>query len=90
MTKLKRRKSSKLFSAPRKKSRGKAQRMELVNSGIAVLSLFLIAFIFSFSGRQTQGGVPIEVKFPSMPNVPQLAVDVYDANPVLDLSLIHI
>lgn len=87
MTKLKRRKSSKLFSTPRKKSRGKAQRMELVNSGIAVLSLFLIAFIFSFSGRQTQGGVPIEVKFPSMSNVPQLAVDLYATNPVLDIEI---
>jgi hypothetical protein len=87
VTKLKRRKSFKLFSTPRKKSRGKAQRMGLVNSGIAILSLLLVAFIFSFSGRQTQSGVPIEVKFPSMPNTPKLAVDVYDANPVLDIEI---
>ena len=66
MAKLKRRKSSIFFSTPgSKKSRGKkSQRMGLINAAIAVMSLLLVAFIFSFSGRQTQSGVPIEVKFP--------------------------
>ena len=50
MAKLKRRKSAKLFSTPRKKSRGKAQRTGLINTAIAVMSLLLVAFIFSFSG----------------------------------------
>lgn len=87
MSKLKRRKSSKLFSTPRKKSRGKVKRMGLVNAGIAVLSLLLVAFIFSFSGRQTQSGVPIEVKFPSMLDTPKLATEIYEANPVLDVEI---
>ena len=69
MAKIKRRKSSKLFSTPRKKTRGnKVKQMGLINAGIAVLSLLLVAFIFSFSGNQIQMGVPIEVKFPSMPD----------------------
>ena len=88
MSKIKRRKSSKLFSTPRKKSRGsKAKKMGLVNSGIAVMSLLLVAFIFSFSDRQTQIGVPIEVKFPSMPDTPKLATEIYEANPVLDIQI---
>ena len=77
MAKIKRRKSSKLFSSPRKKTRGsKFNQMGLVNSGIAVMSLLLVAFIFSFSERQVQSGVPIEVKFPSMPNTPKLATEI--------------
>jgi hypothetical protein len=88
VAKSKRRKSSKLFSTPRKKSRGKkAQRMGLINAGIAVMSLLLVAFIFSFSGRQTQMGVPIEVKFPSMPDTPKLATEIYDANPMMDVEI---
>ena len=89
MSKIKRRKSSKLFSTPRKKSRGsKAKKMGLVNSGIAVMSLLLVAFIFSFSDRQTQTGVPIEVKFPSMPDTPELsATALYEANPLLDIQI---
>ncbi len=59
----------------------------VVNSGIAILSLLLIAFIFSFSSRQTQNGVPIEVKFPSLPNAPRLAVEVYENNPVLEIDI---
>ncbi len=47
--------------------------MGLVNTGIAVMSLLLVAFIFSFSGRQTQSGVPIEIKFPALPATPKPA-----------------
>ena len=68
MAKLKRSKSFKKISGTRKNSRGKKQRMGLINTGIAVMSLLLVAFIFSFSGRQTQSGIPIEVKFPSLPD----------------------
>ena len=88
MAKLKRRKSSIFFSTPSKKSRGKkVQRMGLINAAIAVMSLLLVAFIFSFSGKQTQSGVPIEVKFPSMPDAPKLATEIYSANPVLDIEI---
>ena len=88
MAKIKRRKSSKLFSSPRKKTRGsKFNQMGLVNSGIAIMSLLLVAFIFSFSERQVQSGVPIEVKFPSMPDAPKLATEIYESNPLLDIQV---
>lgn len=79
-----------MFSTPRKRTVGKPRRKLsgiVVNSGIAILSLLLIAFIFSFSSRQTQSGVPIEVKFPSLPNAPKLAVEVYAKNPVLEIDI---
>ena len=88
MAKIKRRKSSKLFSSPRKKTRGsKFNQMGLVNSGIAIMSLLLVAFIFSFSERQVQSGVPIEVKFPSMSDTPKLATEIYESNPLLDIQV---
>ena len=61
--------------------------MGLVNSGIAIMSLLLVAFIFSFSERQVQSGVPIEVKFPSMPDTPKLATEIYESNPLLDIQV---
>ena len=61
--------------------------MGLINSGIAVMSLLLVAFIFSFSDRQTQTGVPIQVKFPTMPDTPKLATELYAADPVLDIQI---
>ena len=61
--------------------------MGLVNSGIAVMSLLLVAFIFSFSDRQTQTGVPIQVKFPTMSDTPKLATELYAADPVLDIQI---
>lgn len=59
----------------------------LINAAIAVLSLILLAFIFSFSNRQTRHGVPIEVQFPEHPDQPQLAVEIYQQNPVLDIEV---
>ena len=51
------------------------------------MSLLLVAFIFSFSERQVQSGVPIEVKFPSMPDTPKLATEIYESNPLLDIQV---
>lgn len=90
MAKLKRRNKSKLFSPSHKRSKGKARRDvqgTLINSGIAVLSLLLIAFIFSFGNRQTRSGVPIEVRFPSLPDSTKLATEVYEKNPVLEIDV---
>ena len=87
MAKLKRSKSFKIFSGTRKNSRGKKKRMGLINTGIAVMSLLLVAFIFSFSGRQTQSGIPIEVKFPSLPDTPKLAIDIYEENPIFEVEV---
>jgi len=59
----------------------------LVNSAIAILSLLLLAFIFSFSNRQIQTGVPIEITFPSLPDTPKLAIEIYEENPILDIEV---
>ena len=59
----------------------------LVNSAIAILSLLLLAFIFSFSNRQIQTGVPIEITFPSLPDTPKLAIEIYEQNPILDIEV---
>ena len=59
----------------------------LVNSAIAILSLLLLAFIFSFSNRQIQTGVPIEITFPSIPDTPKLAIEIYEENPILDIEV---
>lgn len=89
MAKLKRRKS-KLFSSSYKKSKGRVYTGfpdSVVNAGIAILSLLLLAFIFSFSSRQTRGGVPIEVHFPVSSNNKILAADIYNSNPILDIDV---
>lgn len=89
MAKIKRRKKNKfLFSS---KTSRPAKRRDikgtLVNSAIVILSLLLVAFIFSFSNRQVQTGVPIEITFPSLPDTPKLAVEIYEQNPILDIEV---
>ena len=62
--------------------------MGIINAGIAVMSVLLFAFIFSFSNRQTQTGVPIKaVTFPSSNETPKLATEIYEANPFLDIEV---
>ena len=89
MGKLKSLKIFKIFSTfSREKTHVvKAQKMGVINSAIAILSLLLVAFIFSFSDRQTQSGVPIEVKFPTMDDTPKLATEIYEENPVMDIQI---
>lgn len=89
MGKLKSLKIFKGFSTSSRKNpySGKAQKMGLINSAIAILSLLLVAFIFSFSNRQTQSGIPIEVTFPTMSDAPKLATEIYEANPVMDIQI---
>ena len=66
----------------------KARQMGIVNAGIGVMSVLLFAFIFSFSTRQTQTGVPIKaVTFPTSDEAPKLATEIYEANPVLDIEV---
>jgi hypothetical protein len=81
-----RRKKSRLFSRKHsKKKRGAPKQGTLINSAIAVLSIFLIAFIFSFSQRTAQKGIPIEVTFPALPD-PGTAEEIY-IPPVLDIEV---
>ena len=72
------------FNLNRKKKSNtkKAKQMGIVNAGIGV------AFIFSFSNRQTQTAVPIKaVTFPTSDEAPKLATEIYEANPVLDIEV---
>ena len=89
MAKISPRKSSR-FNLNRKKNSKvkKAKQMGIINAGIAIMSVLLFAFIFSFSNRQTQTGVPIKtVTFPSSNETPKLATEIYEANPVLDIEV---
>ena len=53
-----------------------------------ILLAILFAFIFSFSSRQSQSGVPIRaVTFPTTDEVPKLATEIYEANPILDIEV---
>jgi hypothetical protein len=81
-----RRKKSKLFSKkPSKRIKGKSKQGAVINSAIAVLSLFLIAFIFSFSQRTAQNGVSINVTFPALPE-PKTPLEIY-VPPVQDIEI---
>jgi len=89
VSKISLRKSSRYNLNRKKKSKvKKAKQMGIINAGIAVMSVLLFAFIFSFSNRQTQTGVPIKaVTFPSSNETPKLATEIYEANPVLDIEV---
>ena len=89
MAKISPRKSSRFNLNRKKKSKvKKAKQMGIIKAGIAVMSVLLFAFIFSFSNRQTQTGVPIKaVTFPSSNETPKLATEIYEANPVLDIEV---
>ena len=81
-------KNSSLFSKKKKSKRGGHKDLQgsLINSAIVVLSLLLVAFIFSFTTRQTHHGVPIKVTFPALPEQPRLAVEIYEQKPVMDIE----
>ena len=84
MTKLKKKKRISFLSKKKKKN-----EMGLINSGIAIMSLLVVAFIFSFSNRQSQTGVPIQiVKFPSTDKAHELsAIQIYNDNPLMDIEI---
>lgn len=47
----------------------------------------LVAFIFSFSNRQTQSGVPIEITFPDLTKTSINAVDIFEQNPIHNIQV---
>jgi hypothetical protein len=59
----------------------------IINTAIVILSLLVVAFIFSFSRQYTQSGIPIEVSFPAEPEPARLAVEIYEQNPILDIEV---
>ncbi len=89
MAKLRRRKKNRFLFSTRsnKLKKPKSCQGTILNSAIVALSLLLIAFIFSFSNRQIQTGVPIEVTFPAETDTPKLAMEIYEQNPILDIEI---
>jgi hypothetical protein len=92
MTKKSRQKHSRFAtSKTRKNTTGKHKiKNTLMNSIVGILSLLLIVFIYSFSKKYTQTGVSmntLEVTFPSFPDQPELAKDLYEQNPVLEIEV---
>ncbi len=59
----------------------------LLNGLIGVLSIFLIAFIYSISQKSVRNGVSMDVTFPETSDQSLLAVDIYEENPVLDIEV---
>jgi len=59
----------------------------LMNTSIGVLSILLIAFIFSIAQRTTQGGIAMQPLFPDNSEQALLAVDIYEENPILDIEV---
>ncbi|HIC38585.1 MAG TPA: LytR family transcriptional regulator [Candidatus Marinimicrobia bacterium] len=89
MARIKRRKNNKFFFSSKSFRPAKRRDIKgsLINSAIVILSLLLVAFIFSFSNRQIQTGIPIEITFPSLPETPKLAVAIYEQKPILDIEV---
>ena len=89
MARIKRRKNNKFFFSSKSSRPAKRRDIKgsLINSAIVILSLLLVAFIFSFSNRQIQTGLPIEITFPSLPETPKLAVAIYEQKPILDIEV---
>lgn len=82
------RKKSSFFNKKKKSKKGSRKDLQgtIINSAIVVLSLLLVAFIFSFTTKQTHNGVPIEITFPDIPE-PRLAVEIYEKKPVMDIEV---
>jgi len=89
LARIKRRKNNKFFFSSKSFRPAKRRDIKgsLINSAIVILSLLLVAFIFSFSNRQIQTGIPIEITFPSLPETPKLAVAIYEQKPILDIEV---
>ena len=83
------RKKSSFFNKKKKSKKGSRKDLQgsIINSAIVVLSLLLVAFIFSFTTKQAHNGVPIEITFPDIPNQPRLAVEIYEKKPIMDIEV---
>ena len=75
-----------IFTKSRKKKR-RSSGDTLLNSAIAVLSVVLIVFIISFSGRYTRGGLQIDTASLNQQSEPLLATQYYEMNPIQDIEI---
>ena len=70
---------------PKKKS--KPQTKFVYNIFIIVLTVVFIGFIYSFAQKSFRGGVTLQNSQLSANQKTQLAVDLYEENPILDIKV---
>ena len=70
---------------PKKKS--KSQTKFVYNISIAVLAIVVIGFIYSFAQKSWTGGVSLQNPQLSANQKAQLAIDLYEENPILDIKV---
>ncbi len=89
MTPAKRKKNKLLSFLSGTGSKKKRRNLQdiLLNGSIAILSLILIAFIISFTGRYTRGGLEIDTASLDQVSEPMLATEYYEMNPILDIEV---
>ena len=54
---------------------------------IGIIGILLLSFIYSFSKKTTQTGVPVEVQFPNSNEPKMLAKEVYQKNPMQKIKI---
>ncbi len=70
---------------PKKKS--KSQTKFVYNVLIVVLAIVVIGFIYSFAQKSFSNGVTLQNPQLSTNQEEQLALDIYEANPILDIKV---
>tara|TARA_Y100000816_G_scaffold238282_1_gene184387 strand:+ start:292 stop:843 length:552 start_codon:yes stop_codon:yes gene_type:complete len=59
---------------------------KILNGGIALMTIFLVGFIFSFSTKIIQNGNIDKVQFPAM-SISESAEEIYESNPLLNIDI---
>ena len=85
MAKIKRNKSPKSLLSKNKKNKTQSSD-KILNGGIALMAIFLVGFIFSFSTKIIQNGDIDKVQFPAM-SISESAEEIYESNPLLDIDI---
>lgn len=69
------------------KKKSKPQTKFIYNVLIVVLAVFVIGFIYSFALKSFSGGVTLQTPQLSANQKEQLALDLYEENPILDIKI---
>ena len=69
------------------KKKAKSQTTFIYNILIVVLAVIIIGFIYSFAQKSFSGGVTLQNPQLSTNQKAQLAVDLYEENPILDIKV---
>ena len=72
---------------PKKKSKLNRQSKFVYNILIVVLAIIVVGFIYSFAQKSWTNGVTIENPQLNDEQKTQLAIDIYEANPILNIKV---